>query len=117
MTDITEPDREGAEMGTRRHAEILTAGRHQGVKDALQWLTYSHLPQSLRVFSEPFYAAAVDIVLAIATDSPELTSALNLLIQAKDSAVRAGIKHQTGVAGSVRRPQTVVDPPAFGQAD
>jgi hypothetical protein len=118
MTDANaQPDREGAEMGTRRHAELLTEGRHPGVRDALQWLTYSHLPPALRVFSEPFYAAAVDIVLAVRTDSPELTSALNLLIQAKDGAVRAGIKHQQGRAGSVPRPQTVVDSPAFGQAD
>lgn len=112
-----EPDRDGAEMGTARHAEILTEGRHPGVKDALQWLTYSHLPPALRVFSEPFYAAATDLVLTIPTDSPELTTALNLLIQGKDSAVRAGIKHQQGKAGSVPRPQAVVDPPAFGQAD
>jgi hypothetical protein len=110
MTD-NQPDRDGAEMGTRRHAEILTDGRHPGVRDALQWLTYSHLPPALRAFSEPFYAAAVDLVLVVGTDSPELSSALNHLIAAKDSAVRAGIKHQQGRAGSVPRPQEVVDPP------
>lgn len=117
MTDTNGPDRDGAEMGTARHAEILTEGRHPGVKDALQWLTYSHLPPVLRVFSEPTYAAATDYVLSIPTDSPELTTALNLLIQAKDSAMRAGIKHQQGKAGSVPSPQEVVDPPALTGPD
>lgn len=113
MTDSdATPDRDGAEMGTSRHAEILTADRHPAIRDNLQWLTYAHLRGSgLHVFSEPFYAAAVDLVLAIPSDSPELTDALKLLVQAKDSAVRAGIKHQQGKAGSVPRPQAVVDPP------
>ena len=51
--------------------------------------------------------------MEIETDSPELTTALNTLIQAKDAAVRAGIKASTGRAGSVPRPQIVVDPPLF----
>lgn len=102
-----------AQMGTREHAEALTAGRHPRVDDALQWLTYSHLPPALQRYSAPFYAAAVDLINKISTDSPELTTALNGLISAKDSAVRAGIKHDTGRAGSVPRPTTVVNPPLF----
>lgn len=98
-------------MGTREHAEAVTKGRHPGVHDALQWLTYSHLPLVLRRFSEPFYAAAVELLIEIRVDSPELTTALNKLIEAKDSAVRAGIKNDHGRAGSVPRPQEVVDPP------
>lgn len=100
--------------GTREHAEEITRGRHPGVRDALQWLTYSHLPPALRDFSAPFYRAATEIVWTILTDSPELTTALNKLIEAKDSAVRAGIKDTTGRAGSVPRPGAVVDPPTFG---
>jgi hypothetical protein len=99
--------------GTREHAESVTVGRHPGVQSALQWLTYSHLPQGLQVYSQPFYAAAVELVRAILTDSAELTTALNKLIEAKDSAVRAGIRDSTGRAGSVPRPQTVVEPPVF----
>lgn len=117
MTDTDGPDREGAQMGTSRHAELLTEGRHPGVRDALQWLTYGHLPPQLQRYSEPFYATAVDLVLAVTTDSPELTTSLNKIIEAKDSGVRAGIKHDTGRAGSVPRPREVVAPPAFGQAD
>lgn len=90
--------------GTREHAEAIALNRHQGVRDALQWLTYSHLPEDLRRFSAPFYAAAVTVVEMVTVDSPELTTALNRLIEAKDSGVRAGIKAMTGRAGSVPRP-------------
>lgn len=101
-------------LGTREHAEAVTEGRHPGVRDALQWLTFSHLPEVLRRFSRPFYQTAVELIVEISTDSPELTTALNGLISAKDSAVRAGIKHDTGRAGSVPRPQKVANPPLFG---
>lgn len=99
--------------GTREHAERITEGRHQAVRDALQWLTFSHLPKALQRFSRPLYLAAVDLVNEIRTDSPELTTALNRLVEAKDSAVRAGIKADTGRAGPVPRPQTVVNLPIF----
>ena len=79
-------------IGTREHALTVTKGRHVGVRDALQWLTFEHLPEALQNYSRPFYQTAVETILNIVTDSPELTTALNLLIQAKDSAVRAGIK-------------------------
>jgi hypothetical protein len=97
--------------GTREHAQAATEGRHPGVRDGLQWLTYSHLPPPLRRYSAPFYDAAIELVQEISADSPELTTALNHLISAKDSAMRAGIRNDTGRAGSVPRPQTVVDPP------
>lgn len=104
-------------MGTREHAEKVAQGRHPGVRDALQWLTFFHLPDALRGYSEPFYVAAVELVRTVLTDPPELTTALNKLVEAKDSAVRAGIKDQYGRAGSVARPQTVVDPPLGGILD
>jgi hypothetical protein len=44
-----------------------------------------------------------------------LTTAINHLIEAKDSAVRAGIRSDTGRAGSVPRPQTLVDPPVLSR--
>lgn len=100
-------------MGTPEHAARVTEGRHPGVRDALQWLTYSHLPESLYRYSQSFYRTACLLIEQISTDSPELTTALNKLIEAKDSAVRAGIKNNTGRAGSVPRPQTVIDPPNF----
>jgi hypothetical protein len=100
-------------FGTAEHAAQVTEGRHPGIRDGLQWLTYAHLPESLQRFSAPFYAAAVALVETITTDSPELTTAVNGLMSAKDSAVRAGIKHDTGRAGPVPRPQQVAAPPTF----
>jgi hypothetical protein len=100
--------------GTAEHAAEVTEGRHPGIRDGLQWLTFAHLPELLQRFSEPFYTAALNLIGEITTDSPELTTAINGLIAAKDSAVRAGIRHDTGRAGSVPRPQTVVDPPKLG---
>lgn len=99
------------EYGSPEHAFAVTEGRHPGVRDGLQWLTFSHLPERLQRFSEPFYTAACLIIATIGTDSPELTTALNFILSAKDSGVRAGIRHDTGRAGSVLRPQAVVDPP------
>lgn len=103
-------------FGTREHAAKVTKDRHPGVQDALQWLTFSHLPEKLRLFSAPFYAAAVDVIQRIVTDSPELTTALNKLVEAKDSGVRAGIKYDTGRAGSVPRPQEIVHPPKLSNS-
>lgn len=105
-----------AQVGSREHAEAVTWGRHLGVADALQWLTFSHLPEQLQKYSRPFYEAAVEILNQVRLDSPELTTTLNNLVWAKDSGVRAGIKADTGRAGSVPRPQTVVNPPLFDQS-
>ena len=98
-------------FGTPDHAWHVTKGRHSGVQAALQWLVFSHLPEELRRYSEPLYVAAVELVRTIGTDSAELTTALNKLIEAKDSAVRAGIRDATGRPGPVARPQAVVQPP------
>lgn len=108
MTDT--PD---ALPGSTEHAAQVGADRHPGVRDALQWLTYRHLPAVLQDYSAPFYGLAVTLVQAIRTDCPELTTALNRIIEAKDSAVRAGIRQDTGRAGSVPRPQQVVGPPTL----
>lgn len=102
------------EYGSSAHAARLTEGRHPGVRDGLQWLTFAHLPEALQGYSMPFYEAAVRIIQRITTDPPELTTALNGLIAGKDSAMRAGIRHDTGRAGPVPRPQAVIDPPQLG---
>ena len=99
-------------LGAREHAAHLTDGRFPAVKDALQWLTFAHLPEALQNYSRPFYQTAVELVTTI-KDSPELTHALNGLITAKDWAVRAGIRSDTGRAGSVPRPREVLKPPTF----
>lgn len=100
-------------IGSAEHAAAHTEGRHPGVRDALQWLTFAHLPAALQRFSRPLYMTGIELVTTIKTDCPELTTSLNKLVEAKDSAVRAGIRHDTGRAGSVPRPQNVVMPPAL----
>jgi hypothetical protein len=102
-------------VGTPQHAGTVTHGRHPGVRDALLWLCFSHLPDPLGCFSRPFYELAVELIIEI-SDCPELTTSLNKIIEAKDSAVRAGIRTVHGEAGPVPRPQEVVDPPTFGKA-
>lgn len=102
--------------GTREHADDLAHDRFPAVRDALQWLTFAHLPPALQDYSRPFYTAAAELI-DLVDDSPELTHALNGLLTAKDWAVRAGIRTDTGRTGSVPRPQNVVVPPLFGQAE
>lgn len=98
-------------VGTPDHAATLTAGRHPGVQTAMAWLCYSHLPLELQSLSEPVYVAAWLLLDRIPTDSAELATALNTLVEAKDWAVRAGIRSDHGKPGPVPRPATVVDPP------
>ncbi len=99
-------------VGTRKHAKLITAKMTPVIRDALQWLTFSHLPEALQKYSRPFYVAAVEII-QINAYSPELKAALDKLIEAKDCAVRAGIRTDTGRAGSVPRPSVVVSPPVL----
>jgi hypothetical protein len=99
-------------LGTADHAELITHNRHPGVQAAMAWLAFAHLPQDLQSLSEPTYVAAMELIERIPTDSAELTTALNKLIEAKDSFVRAGIRNDYGRPGSVPRPAAVVNPPA-----
>ncbi len=89
------------EYGTPEYADDLTIDRHPAVRDALSWLTYSHLPPRLQGFSRPFFEAAHRLVAAVENDSPELTTALNKLVEAKDAAVRAGVKSQLAARSSI----------------
>lgn len=99
-------------MGTAEHAARITQGRHPGVVTALAWLAFSHLPKRLQDFSRPFYQTAVELIIEC-KDSAELTTALNTLVEAKDWAVRAGIRSDQGVPGPVPRPDHLVDPPIY----
>lgn len=115
MMPLGQPVDPAFALGTREHAERLTEGRHPGVQAALQWLAFSHLPEELQRFSRPFYQTAAELIIEIPVDSPELTTALNSLVEAKDWAVRAGIRAKHGRPGPVARPSTVVNPPLFGE--
>jgi hypothetical protein len=101
--------------GTAENAAALTEGRSPGVHDALQWLTFAHLPEALQRYSRPFYETAMVLIDDIRADSPELETSLNKLIEAKDSAMRAGIRDSTGRAGSIPRPQSVTAPPVLSE--
>jgi len=53
-----------------------------------QFFAYEHLPDHLRVISQPFGELAREIDLTL-PDNPEKTTALRKLLEAKDCAVRA----------------------------
>lgn len=98
-------------LGSAEHAAMISDGRHPGVQTALAWLAFSHLPTPLQDLSRPFYQTAVELLFRVKTDSAELTTALNKLVEAKDWMVRAGIRHDNGKPGPVPRPAAIVDPP------
>jgi len=56
----------------------------------LRWFEHAHLPEHLAAVSSRF-AVLAEQLAADLNDSPELTSALNALVVAKDAAVRAAI--------------------------
>lgn len=97
--------------GSADHARLTTLDRHVGIQSAMAWLAFSHLPPALQSLSEPIYMAATELLDRIPTDSPELTTAMNKLVEAKDWMVRAGIRNDYGRPGPVGRPDKVVDPP------
>jgi hypothetical protein len=99
-------------FGTVEFSAELTKDRQPGVQHALAWLAFSHLPIPLQSLSMPFLKVAVDLIGRVPTDSAELTTALGKLVEAKDSAVRAGILNDYGRPGPVPRPADVVDPPS-----
>lgn len=59
-------------------------------EDILQFFAYDHLPDKLKVFSQPFGALAQHLV-AVLPANPERSVALRKLLEAKDAAVRASI--------------------------
>ncbi len=56
----------------------------------LRWFEYNHLPEHLKVVSQPFSSLAHHIVHEIER-SPERTVALRKLLESKDAAVRAAL--------------------------
>jgi hypothetical protein len=66
---------------------IDTSGRHQSVTDAVRGLDSQHLSDDLAQASRIVENAASQLLGLLSKDGPRLTEALNLLRQAKDSAV------------------------------
>lgn len=82
---------EAGEPGSRRFMAWTAVGRHPGTVALMRHLSFAHLPENLRVIVEPFAMTARVMLGAIETDSPELTTMLRKLIEAKDCAVRARV--------------------------
>lgn len=60
----------------------------------LKFFAYAHLPEHLRVISEPFGRLAEEICSNL-QPGPERTVALRKLLESKDCAVRAMIEETT----------------------
>ncbi len=87
-------------------SELLTK-RHQSVRAAGRWLLVNPaLPEHLARVSGRFADLAAALLYAIPVDDPELTRALTLLCQAKDSAVRAAIVAAESGPGLTQMPVT-----------
>lgn len=56
----------------------------------LQFFSYTHLPDNLKVISQPFHDLAHQICATL-PQNPERTVALRKLLEAKDCAVRSVI--------------------------
>jgi hypothetical protein len=77
--------------------EAAAEGRHPGVVGRCRWLDVNpNLPDSARQTAQVFTRAALDLLEACPVDTPDLTDALDLLIKAKDSGVRARIAADGG---------------------
>ncbi len=70
---------------------LVYGPRHPGVLELLTYFSFEHLPphSPMRAVSRQFADMAGWVVVQIQDDSPELTTALRRLLEAKDCAVRA----------------------------
>jgi hypothetical protein len=73
--------------------EFSEQGRNPAVVAVLKHFSFDHLPQSLQAISRPFYVLAHDLVRLL-PDDPQLTIALQKLLESKDAAVRAALSKQ-----------------------
>lgn len=67
--------------------------RHPGVQEAMRWLEPNpQLPPHLLHISRHFFDLGEELLRDVCEDSPQLTLALNKLVEVKDCAVRARIR-------------------------
>ncbi|RPE40240.1 hypothetical protein EDD90_3276 [Streptomyces sp. Ag109_O5-1] len=64
--------------------------RHPSTTHLLRYFEWSHLPEQLQGFSQPFAQLAYELV-GYLDDGPELTAGLRKLLEAKDCIVRAAV--------------------------
>lgn len=65
----------------------MTSSRHPSVEEKLQWFSSDHLSGRPALIVQLFEATVNDLLLEVG-DGPQLTIALQKLIEAKDAAVR-----------------------------
>lgn len=70
-------------------AEALE-GRHPATRQVAQFFTFDHLPAELQFASEGCHDLALGMILST-PDSPELTTGLRKLLEAKDCFVRCQV--------------------------
>lgn len=66
------------------------SGRHPGVVHFEPLFAFEHLPEHLRLISQPCAVLAQDMVAHL-PDGPELSAGLRKLLEAKDCFVRAAL--------------------------
>lgn len=66
------------------------SGRHPSVAHFEPLFAFEHLPEHLRLISQPCAVLAQDMVAHLA-DGPELSAGLRKLLEAKDCFVRAAL--------------------------
>lgn len=89
MSEQETADITGMENGAYLHH--ITRERHPSVHDIARWFAYAHLPEGLpRHVSASCANLAADMLEEL-PDSPELTTGLRKLLEAKDCFVRAAV--------------------------
>lgn len=69
---------------------IDATGRHPATQQIVRWFDHDHLPEPMRTISA-HSADLAEAMLRELPDSPELTTGLRRLLEAKDCFVRAAI--------------------------
>lgn len=65
-------------------------GRHPATREVAQFFTFDHLPEDLQFASKACHDLALGMILST-PDSPELTTGLRKLLEAKDCFVRCQV--------------------------
>ncbi|NIL57093.1 hypothetical protein [Salinispora arenicola] len=68
--------------------------RHPSVVRIARYFTYDHLPPALQAVSKECHDLAEKMITTL-PDSPELTTGLRKLLEAKDCFVRAALDEET----------------------
>ncbi|MET0416084.1 MAG: hypothetical protein ABW022_08695 [Actinoplanes sp.] len=65
--------------------------RHSATMGVVRYFAWSHLPGRLKEVSQLYCEMMLNLLIEVPKDSPQLTTALNRLLESKDAAVRAAL--------------------------